>query len=267
MQSFNIKTNSSTSLPIWSCSLDDGAEGRWGGVEVKTGDEEQGESGESGDESEEKDSGKAKRAEKGKKREAEAEEATPKKKVKKSDKDTSTGPAKAIEVEQTKSKMQHKSTKPVTDDTTSLVQPTETSKKTKRKEKLKANTTEAEMVTEPPTVPAPASESIVSPAAESESTPPSDKPKKKQKKQKTFLAEEPIKDQSPTSPEPTPASTIVPKGDKPKKDTSKKSTLTSSEVKEKLSTQGIEKKKVRIAKESSGKVKEGIIGKKAKAKI
>jgi ribosome biogenesis protein UTP30 len=31
IQSIHIKTNSSVSLPIWTCSLDDSEEGRWGG--------------------------------------------------------------------------------------------------------------------------------------------------------------------------------------------------------------------------------------------
>jgi hypothetical protein len=39
IQSFHIKTNTSASLPIWTCSLDDSESGRWGGFvasEAKT---------------------------------------------------------------------------------------------------------------------------------------------------------------------------------------------------------------------------------------
>jgi len=32
IQAFHIKTNSSTSLPIWSCSLDEKEGGRWMGL-------------------------------------------------------------------------------------------------------------------------------------------------------------------------------------------------------------------------------------------
>src|SRR5271154_4915428 len=32
IQSFHIKTDSSASLPIWTCSLDDGENGRWTGL-------------------------------------------------------------------------------------------------------------------------------------------------------------------------------------------------------------------------------------------
>jgi ribosome biogenesis protein UTP30 len=34
VQSFHIKTNSSVSLPIWTCELDDSQGGRWGGLNV-----------------------------------------------------------------------------------------------------------------------------------------------------------------------------------------------------------------------------------------
>lgn len=53
IQSLHIKTNSSVSLPIWSCSLDASEEGRWHDLEAGTsehGDEDE-ESGESGPES------------------------------------------------------------------------------------------------------------------------------------------------------------------------------------------------------------------------
>lgn len=40
IQSLNIKTNSSVSLPIWSCTLDDAEGGRWHGLEVESDEEE-----------------------------------------------------------------------------------------------------------------------------------------------------------------------------------------------------------------------------------
>jgi len=54
IQSFNIKTNSSMSLPIWSCSLDDAEGGRWNGLQAGSEDGEDAlEEGEEGEESEE----------------------------------------------------------------------------------------------------------------------------------------------------------------------------------------------------------------------
>jgi ribosome biogenesis protein UTP30 len=38
IQAFHIKTNSSTSLPIWSCSLDEKEGGRWDGLNAMTDD-------------------------------------------------------------------------------------------------------------------------------------------------------------------------------------------------------------------------------------
>ncbi|KAF5314951.1 hypothetical protein D9619_007390 [Psilocybe cf. subviscida] len=40
IQSLNIKTNSSVSLPIWSCTLDDAEGGRWHGLEAETDEED-----------------------------------------------------------------------------------------------------------------------------------------------------------------------------------------------------------------------------------
>ncbi|KIM42968.1 hypothetical protein M413DRAFT_443788 [Hebeloma cylindrosporum] len=42
IQSLNIKTNSSASLPIWSCTLDDTEGGRWNGPRAASDDEEEG---------------------------------------------------------------------------------------------------------------------------------------------------------------------------------------------------------------------------------
>ncbi|KDR82422.1 hypothetical protein GALMADRAFT_87717 [Galerina marginata CBS 339.88] len=41
IQSFNIKTNSSASLPIWSCSLDDAEGGRWHGLQAESEEEDE----------------------------------------------------------------------------------------------------------------------------------------------------------------------------------------------------------------------------------
>lgn len=54
IQNFAIKTNSSASLPIWSCTLDETQGGRWNGLQAQDGEEEDNddESGESDSEEE-----------------------------------------------------------------------------------------------------------------------------------------------------------------------------------------------------------------------
>ncbi|GLB38190.1 putative ribosomal protein L1p/L10e family protein [Lyophyllum shimeji] len=99
IQSLHIKTNSSVSLPIWACNLDEAEGGRWAGLTVNTdeevsdaaseeeeeGEDEAGED-EAGDEEEEAmviDKGKDLRQGKGKKRTQEDEDIeTPQKKAK-----------------------------------------------------------------------------------------------------------------------------------------------------------------------------------------
>jgi ribosome biogenesis protein UTP30 len=94
VQSFNIKTNSSISLPIWTCALGDGADGRWGGGEdKKAGDDEEKAGGDeeaepwggigSGDEMV-VDADAGKKSKRRKKREAEGDETSPNKKAKNS---------------------------------------------------------------------------------------------------------------------------------------------------------------------------------------
>lgn len=84
IQAFHIKTNSSVSLPIWSCNLDENEGGRWNGLTALSDDEENW-SGEGSDEEEmEMDIVETKKAaSKGKKRAQDDEEPEkPKKKAK-----------------------------------------------------------------------------------------------------------------------------------------------------------------------------------------
>lgn len=50
IQAFHIKTNSSISLPIWSCTLDEKVGGRWDGLAVATDEEGESSDGDGGDE-------------------------------------------------------------------------------------------------------------------------------------------------------------------------------------------------------------------------
>ncbi|KAF4577419.1 hypothetical protein EYR40_009224 [Pleurotus pulmonarius] len=108
IQSLHIKTNSSVSLPIWSCSLDDESGGRWDGLiadaEAQSEDEVDGsEDGGSDGEAEEEvgDTGK-----KGKKRVAAEIVDTPKKKAKGSEGQSvpASSPPKAISKSKTSKK-------------------------------------------------------------------------------------------------------------------------------------------------------------------
>lgn len=53
IQNFAIKTNSSVSLPIWSCTLDETEGGRWNGLQVEKGEEDKDEESEGDSEEEE----------------------------------------------------------------------------------------------------------------------------------------------------------------------------------------------------------------------
>lgn len=83
IQSFHIKTNTSTSLPIWSCDLGSEDSGRWAGLTNVVVEEDEGVSDEDESEEEVEKKKPKTRSEKGKKRAAEDdEEEQPKKKVK-----------------------------------------------------------------------------------------------------------------------------------------------------------------------------------------
>ena len=83
IQSFHIKTNTSTSLPIWSCDLGSEDGGRWAGLTNIVVEEDEGGSDEDKSEEEVEKKKPKTRSEKGKKRAAEdEEEEQPKKKVK-----------------------------------------------------------------------------------------------------------------------------------------------------------------------------------------
>ena len=83
IQSFHIKTNTSTSLPIWSCDLGSEDGGRWAGLTNIVVEEDEGGSDEDKSEEEVEKKKPKTRSEKSKKRAAEdEEEEQPKKKVK-----------------------------------------------------------------------------------------------------------------------------------------------------------------------------------------
>jgi ribosome biogenesis protein UTP30 len=96
IQSLNIKTNSSASLPIWSCTLDDAEGGRWNGLQAQSDEEEEGLEGDE-EESDAEDKPKKGPISKGRKRssssdEEEEEEEKPKKKAKTTDISSTTKP-------------------------------------------------------------------------------------------------------------------------------------------------------------------------------
>lgn len=87
IQAFHIKTNSSVSLPIWSCNLDENEGGRWNGLTAVSDDEEDGSHERSDEEEMEVGVVETKKAAlKGKKRAQEDEESEkPKKKAKRAE--------------------------------------------------------------------------------------------------------------------------------------------------------------------------------------
>ena len=84
IQALHIKTNSSVSLPIWSCKLDDSEGGRWNGLTQEVADEAESEPGSEGEEHVADTKTKQAEQGKGKKRSQEEVEEVekPKKKVK-----------------------------------------------------------------------------------------------------------------------------------------------------------------------------------------
>jgi len=96
IQSLNIKTNSSASLPIWSCTLDDAEGGRWNGLQAQSDEEEEGLEGNEEESDAEDVRPKKGPISKGRKRSSssdeEEEEEKPKKKAKTTDISSTTKP-------------------------------------------------------------------------------------------------------------------------------------------------------------------------------
>ena len=98
IQSLHIKTNSSASLPIWSCTLDDAEGGRWNGLQAQSDEEEEGLEGDEEESDAEEVKPKKAPIPKGRKRssssdeEEEEEEEKPKKKAKTTDISSTTKP-------------------------------------------------------------------------------------------------------------------------------------------------------------------------------
>ncbi|KAJ3520290.1 hypothetical protein NM688_g9185 [Phlebia brevispora] len=172
IQSLHIKTNSSISLPIWTCELGAEEGGRWDGlVDVEMGDAKEASGEEDGSEDEVEDAPPKK---KGKKRAAEDDEEKPKKKAKSS-----------VEEVETKKHAPTKATKavpPAEADTPASSLPFTSAPKSKRR---KEAVIPAEVVSEIPTPAPTAPSSDVTPATAEASAPSDTNGKKKARHRKS----------------------------------------------------------------------------------
>ncbi|PAV16927.1 ribosomal L1 [Pyrrhoderma noxium] len=238
VQSFHIKTNSSVSLPIWSCSLDAAAGGRW--EEVKDVDVDV--SGEDSEESEEeaapKKKGTATTDKKGKKRSADTQDEPPSKKTKKS-----------IQAEETRNEPPVKAGKKKgkSKETETPAPVPEKENKAEKSLKKKKKIVEEAPVKTPKT---------------SDSAPETEGSKKSSKATKKAVAAE----SSSEAEQPKPKTTKVASTQQPQKADAEPA-KEKEQLKKKKVNVGLEKKKEKITKMKTGSVKEGIVGKKAKSRI
>lgn len=253
IQSFHVKTNSSVSLPIWSCNLGEGEEARWDAPKAAGEVLGEGWDGIGEDKGSEQSN-------------SEAEEEVPKKKV-----DSKKGKKRAAEEDKevpTATKKAKKATvKEVKGDAPSVPDP----KPSASRAKLSASEI-ADSLKPAAKATSPMKEDASSKAKKGKKKAPSPPPASSKdveaveehsplvtaKKQSKKSEQKPL-----TAPSDSPAKPVV-----SAKEAKSKSDLTQQEVKKKLSTTGIEKKKEKVVKKTkSGSAKEGLVGKKAKARI
>ncbi|KLO05843.1 ribosomal protein L1 [Schizopora paradoxa] len=241
VQSFNIKTNSSVSLPVWSCNLGSGEEARWSEVveEKDAKETEEGWTGFGGDDEEDDEEDdevvqeEAKTAKaKGKRKAVEGDEVAPSKKAKKERKAKEVEPAPSSEktpvvAEKTKKKESKKATKDAPEESKKkAVEPVEEApaKPDEKRKRRKSNASKED-------IPAKSASTAVEPPT----------PKSKATSQKTKDVE----------PAPSKAADITP-----------------SDLKKKRSEKGIEKKKEVVTKAGKKSLaKKEILGKTAKVRF
>ncbi|KAF9046374.1 ribosomal protein L1p/L10e family-domain-containing protein [Panaeolus papilionaceus] len=260
IQSLHIKTNSSVSLPIWTCSLDDSEGGRWNGLQLEEGEEM-----DIIEESEEEveDQKAAKASVKGKKRptssdDEEEEEEKPRKKAKSVvSKETSTDSSKASKSKTTVDATPSTQPKKSKGDAV----PTSTSKPSSDKEDPQSKKSKKQKD----------SASVVV-----DSVPPVESQKKKKGTKAAPslsmpVVEAPSKKSKVTKSDAPPTAVAAPAADKSKTEkktevadtpTSNKTSITKEELKQKR-TGTIEKKKELVTKSKSTKrAKNAVLGKK-----
>ncbi|KAF4617450.1 hypothetical protein D9613_005717 [Agrocybe pediades] len=282
IQSLNIKTNSSVSLPIWSCSLDDSEGGRWNGLQAEDEDEAmEGESEESEEEVEPKKSEKASAA-KGRKRasESDEEEEKPKKKAKAAEATKATKDVKPAKTSPATDASSKKSKATVTETPAPSATPAPNGKKAAKTKAVTPMTESTSKVVAAVPEPEKKKKSQKSVSASPSSSTPATTETSKKKKATTVDATASIKkvDSSPsTAVSESPSVPSVPKekaGKEKKKskvpespvvpEKPAKSTLTKEEMKQKRSTLTGEKKKDAVVKSKGAKsAKNALLGRKA----
>ncbi|PPQ88384.1 hypothetical protein CVT25_011263 [Psilocybe cyanescens] len=249
VQSLNIKTNSSVSLPIWSCTLDDAEGGRWNGFQVKSDSEDESMEGDASEEEEEEGEVKVAKTKKdatgkGRKRasasDEDEEEEKPKKKVKAADGASSTKAkptptsksTKIVSAEVDGTSKKRKASDPTTPAPTASpsVVPISSGKKAPKAKAASATTSsdptiaspapKGEKIPESDTKKVKKSQAAHTPALASQSSSPatSDLPSKKKKSNKADVSTT----KSDTSPSPSAPDTATPSAGKDKSDKDKK---------------------------------------------
>lgn len=257
IQSFHIKTNSSASLPIWSCALGEGDEARWKAAAAAEA-EAPAEGwtgfggGEKGSENE-SEADETEKPKKGKKRVADEAVETPSKKAKKTEGKEKSKKSK-IEAAQSKTA--------ISDDKTVLKKKADSSATAKVKKSNDSSAVTAK----------PKSADAASPTTSSKADSSVGKLDKHTKSKKGKAPPPPPEDSADTDEDANvPArSPKVVKFDKSAKQAppEKKSGLTAEELKRKRASGGVEKKKEKVTKgRSGGSIKENLVGKKSKSRI